>query len=442
VTRSVSVGSLPREGEELDRRQVLKLSRQLGYLRRSSPFYQRKLAAAGLDRLRLRTLSDLARVPFTTKAELRESQLAAPPLGSHAAVHLRDVVRVHSSTGTTGQPSWVGLTRHDVDVWTETVARALGTMGLRADDTMVHGASLGLFVGGLPFKDAAELIGATFVPIGTGASEKAIMALRSLGANALHATPSYALYLAEYVREKYGIDPRDLGVRKVFVGGEPGGGEPATRALIEQSWGARVTEGMGNADMAPVIFAECPLQAGMHHTADDAVLVELIDPETGGQLPWEEGLVGELVYTATDRQCCPLLRFRTGDRVEVLGVGCRCGLPGPRIRCIGRTDDMLIVLGVNVFPAAIRDVVSSLHPRTTGAMQVLLPAPGPRQDPPLRVVAEYGQEATDLAALRGELQQLIRARLTVSADVELVPPDTLPRSEMKSRLTRRLYEGE
>ena len=423
-------------------RQLGKLRRQLGRLLRSSPFYQRKLAGMGDGGGGVRTPADLARLPFTTKDELRESQLESPPLGSHAAVELRSVVRVHASTGTTGQPSWVGLTRRDVATWTEVTAAALATEGLTADDVVVHGASLGLFVGGLPFQDAAERIGATFVPIGTGASERAVMALRSLGANALHSTPSYALYLAEYVREKYGIDPRELGVTKVFVGGEPGGGEAATRGLIEQSWGARVTEGMGNADMAPAIFAECPAQAGMHHTAGDHVLVELIDPDSGAQLPWEPGLVGELVYTATDRECCPLVRFRTGDRVAVLGVGCECGRPGPRIRCVGRTDDMLIVLGVNVFPAAIRDVVASLHPQTTGAMQVLLSRPGPRVEPPLRVVAEYGQGATDLAALRTAVQSLIRARLTVAAEVELVPPDTLPRSEMKSRLLRRLYEGE
>jgi phenylacetate-CoA ligase len=427
---------------ELLDRLLGKLARQLAYLGRRSPFYQRKLAAAGVERAAVRTLADLGRLPLTTKEELRESQLQDPPLGSHAAADLRSVVRIHSSTGTTGQPSWVGLTRRDAATWTEVVASALSTQGLGPDDVVVHGTSLGLFVGGLPIKDAVERIGATFVPIGTGASEKAVMALRSLGANVLHSTPSYALYLAEYVREKYGIDPRELGVTKIVVGGEPGGGEPATRALIEQGWGARVTEGMGNADMAPIIFAECPAQAGMHHTAGDHVLVELIDPDSAEQLPWEPGLTGELVYTATDRECCPLLRFRTGDRVEVLGAGCACGRQGPRIRCTGRTDDMLIVLGVNVFPTAIRDVVSSLHPETTGAVQVLLPRPGPRVEPPLRVVAEYGQGATDLVALRTTVQSLIRSRLTVPAEVELVPPDTLPRSEMKSRLVRRLYEGD
>jgi len=168
------------------------------------------------------------------------------------------------------------------------------------------------------------------------------------------------------------------------------------------------------------------------------VLVELIDPVSEEQIPWEPGAVGELVYTATDRECCPLLRFRTRDRVQVLGVGCTCGRPGPRIRCVGRTDDMLIVLGVNVFPSAIRDVVASLHPRTTGAIQVLLPGPGPRVEPPLRVRAEHGPGETDLEGLGTELERLIRARLTVSVRIELVPPDTLPRSEMKSTLVRRL----
>ncbi|HLH68925.1 MAG TPA: phenylacetate--CoA ligase family protein [Candidatus Dormibacteraeota bacterium] len=425
---------------ELEARQLALLARQLEELELRSSFYRRKLAEAGVRGLRPRTFADLGQLPFTTKEELRESQLQEPPLGAHAAVDLRAVVRIHSSTGTTGQPSWVGLTRRDVAMWTEVTASALTTEGLTPDDVLVHGASLSLFVGGLPFKDAVEHIGATFVPIGTGASEKAVMAFRTLGANVLHSTPSYALYLAEYVRERHGLDPRDLGVRKIFVGGEPGGGEPATRALIEESWGARVTEGLGNADMAPVIFAECPARAGMHHTAGDHVLVELIDPVSGEQLSWEPGAVGELVYTATDRECCPLLRFRTRDRVEVLGVGCECGRPGPRIRCVGRTDDMLIVLGVNVFPSAIRDVVASLHPRTTGAVQVLLPGPGPRLEPPLRIQAEHGPGEADPEGLRGELERLIRARLTVPVRVELVPPDTLPRSEMKSSLVRRLDE--
>jgi phenylacetate-CoA ligase len=417
------------------------LRARLRDLHERSDFYRDKLQASGLRPADLDRVADLSELPFTVKEELRDSQVGSPPLGRHAAVPMSEVVRVHASTGTTGRASWVGLTRSDVESWTALTARALATEGLEESDVVVHAASLALFVGGLPVKDAIERIGATLVPIGTGASERAVMAFQTLGCNVLHSTPSYAIYLADYVRQRYEIEPRQLGVAKVMVGGEPGGGEPAVRARIARDWGARVTEGLGSADVAPIMFAECPEGSGMHFTAAGDVAIELVEPATGRGLAFEEGAEGELVYTSLTRECCPLLRFRSRDHVVVLGTGCKCGRQGPRIRCTGRTDDMLIVLGVNVFPSAIQDVVSELHPRTTGAVQVLLSRPGPKVEPPLRVVVEYGRDATDLAALRGDVQSLIRGRLQVSAEIELVPPATLPRSEMKTQLIRRLYEG-
>jgi phenylacetate-CoA ligase len=255
----------------------------------------------------------------------------------------------------------------------------------------------------------------------------------TLGVTALHSTPSYARYLAEYVRQKAGRDPKEFGIRKVFVGGEPGGGEPAFREHLESEWGAQVTEGLGNADMAPVLFAEPPGSGGMRFTGGRHVLVELIDPDTGEPIEAEPGVSGELVYTSVDRECCPLVRFRTRDRVLVTG---RASDGAPLIRCVGRTDDMLIVLGVNVFPSAVRDVVQSMHPRTSGAVQIVLPRQGPRVEPPLRVEAEWGDEPGDHDELRGSIESTIRARLSVSASVTLVPPGSIERSEMKSRLTR------
>jgi phenylacetate-CoA ligase len=416
------------------------LRQQLVYLQEYSDFYRPRFEAAGLGRSDLANLDRLSDLPFTTKEELRDSQLAAPPLGTHAAMALRDTVRVHSSTGTTGRPSWVGLSRRDAATWTAITARALVTQGLEPSDVVIHATSLALFVGGLPVKDAIESIGATLVPIGTGNSERAVLAARTLGCNVLHSTPSYAVYLADYVREHYDTDPRELGIRKIMVGGEPGGGEPAVRGRIQDDWGARLTEGMGNADIAPIIWAECPHQEGMHFTAAADVAVELIDPASGANLEFEDGAEGELVYTTVNRECSPLLRMRSRDRIVVLGDHCRCGRSTPRIRCVGRTDDMLIVLGVNVFPSAIRDIVAELHPATTGALQILLSRPGPRVEPPLRLVVEYGREAMALPALASQLKELIRGRLQISAAIELVPPDTLPRSEMKTQLIRRLYE--
>ena len=409
------------------------LRTQLANLPARSPFYADLFAAHGIRPEDFGSLADIARFPFTEKQMLRDSQAAAPPLGRHAGVAMTEVIRVHASTGTTGTPSWVGVTRRDIHAWTEMVACAFRTMGASRDDVVVHGSGLTLFVGGLPIQDALEQIGTTVVPIGTGASEKAIQAMDTLGVTALHSTPSYARYLAEYVREKVGRDPREFGLRKVFLGGEPGGGEPAFRARLESDWGGQVTEGMGNADMAPVLFGEAPGTDGMRFTGGRHVLVELIDPDSGESLAAEPGVTGELVYTSVDRECCPLVRFRTRDLIRVTG---RASDGAPLIRCVGRTDDMLIVLGVNVFPSAVRDVVQGLYPRTSGAIQILLPAKGPRVEPPLRVEAEWGEHPGDREELRGSIESTIRARLSVPTSVTLVPPGTIERSEMKSRLTR------
>ncbi len=427
--------TVPAAARDLAELQLAKLRRQVVYLEERSPFYREKLASAGVGSGDLDSLEALARFPFTTKQEIRDAQVAAPPLGRHACVGLEDVVRLHASTGTTGAPSWVGVTARDAEVWTELTASSFRVQGIRRDDVVVHAAGLTLFVGGLPARDAIERIGATFVPIGTGASEKVLAAMQTLGRTVLHATPSYAVYLAEVARER-GLDPRTLGVRKLTVGGEPGGGEPSTRARIEADWGAPVTEGLGNADVAPIIWGECEHQQGMHLTGAEWVHAELVDPETGEAVPWEEGAEAELVYTALERECCGLLRFRTRDRVRVLGLGCACGRPGPRIRCVGRTDDMLIVLGVNVFPSAIRDLVSELHPQTTGAMQVVLREPGPGVAPPLHVEVERADDVADEAALAARLEELVRGRLTVPVRVELVPPGSIPRSQMKTALVR------
>jgi phenylacetate-CoA ligase len=412
---------------------IAALRTQLAALPARSPFYADLFAEHGVRPQDFESLADIARFPFTEKQMLRESQAASPPLGRHAGVDMTEVIRVHASTGTTGTPSWVGVTRRDVRAWTEMVVRAFRTMGATREDVVVHGSGLTLFVGGRPIQDALERIGAAVVPIGTGASEKAIQAMNTLGVTALHSTPSYARYLADYVREKVGRHPREFGLSKVFVGGEPGGGEPAFREHLESEWGARVTEGLGNADMAPVLFGEAPCSGGMRFTGGQHVLVELVDPDSGEPIAAEPGVTGELVYTSVDRECCPLVRFRTRDLITVTAWASD---GAPLIRCVGRTDDMLIVLGVNVFPSAVRDVVQALHPRTSGAVQILLPERGPRVEPPLRVEAEWGEHPGDHEELRGAIESMIRSRLSIPASVTLVPPGSIERSEMKSRLTR------
>jgi phenylacetate-CoA ligase len=425
---------------EIEKLQEAKLAKQLDYLFARSSFYQDKFRGVDVKREHYRYLKDLTRFPFTTKEELRESQAACPPLGRHIAADWVDVIRVHSSTGTTGKPSFVGLTRADAEMWTKLTARSFYTQGLRKTDAVIHAAGLTMFVAGLSSKDAIESVGAVFIPIGTGASEKALAAIQFLSANAMHCTPSYATYFADFVRRESDVDPKDLGLKKLFCGAEPGAGIPAIREKLQQDWGARVTEGLGNADMAPIIFSECSDQSGMHFNGQEFVFTEIINPETGESLPIEKGVEGELVYTSLERQCVPLLRFRTRDRVVVTGTSCVCERTSFKLRCIGRTDDMLIVLGVNVFPSAVKDVVSSFYPATTGEIQIVLDQPGPKVTPPLKVVAEFESGPSDLGALRNEIERKLKAVLSVSAAVDLVPAATLPRFEMKGQLIRKKYE--
>lgn len=429
--------------EQLRALQEQKLRQQLTYTYQHSVFYRQKFDAIGVHPEDIRTLDDLARLPFTTKEELRDSQIHAPPLGTHAAVPMSRVIRIHSSSGTTGRPSYVGITRHDREVWIESVARVYWAEGVRPDSVVVMGFGLSFFVGGLPLHDAIEEIGATFIPVGTGASDRLITSIQNLGANQLTCTPSYATYLAEFVRSRFHVEPRTLGIRRIQVGAEPGGGIPAVRQRIEEDWGACVTEGLGNADVIPVYAGECDERSGMHYLTPDFAILEIIDPETGAAHPLDQPEIqGELVFTHIDRECVPLVRFRTRDRVVAWTEPCPCGRTGIRLRCVGRTDDMLILRGVNVWPSAIKDVIMSMRPRTTGEVQILLTQPGPRINPPLRLQVEYGPDVEDLVALKGDIEETLRQKLIFSAEVELVPPDTLPRYEMKAKLIHKLYEGE
>jgi phenylacetate-CoA ligase len=236
------------------------------------------------------------------------------------------------------------------------------------------------------------------------------------------------------------MDPSRLGLKKIISGAEPGAGIPSVRKKIQEDFGCLLTEGLGNSDAAPIIFGECPSQKGMHFCAQEFILCELVDPDTGEVLEMRDDATGELVYTLIDRECCPLIRFRTRDRITVWTSHCECGRTNFRVRCIGRTDDMLIVLGVNVFPSAVKDVVASLRPRTTGEIQVLLDRPGPSVEPPMKIQVEYSKDVANHNALKHEIENLLKEKLVFKAEVGLVPEGTLPRYEMKAKLIRKLYE--
>jgi phenylacetate-CoA ligase len=403
---------------------------QLAYVLEHSEFYREKLAGYGTV-----GLDEIAELPLTEKAELKETVSEENPFGAHLAAAPEEIVRVYSTSGTTGTPSFIPLTAEDRDSWVTGSARSYAAAGLARSQRLVSTYNAGPFVAGAAL-EAFDRIGVTHVPVGTGNSERLVQTIEALRPAAVVLTPSYAAQLLEWAGER-GRDLRASSVTRVLVAGEPGGGEAAFRARLEEGWGAKVTEAMGIGDIGPSLWGECEEQNGMHLGARGFVHAELIDPDSGAALPLEDGATGELVLTHLRHRAAPLVRFRTRDHVSVRVSPCSCARTGPRIRCIGRTDDMLIVRGVNVFPSAVREVVSTFAPAVSGNILLRPGSAGVKQESPLPLAVELARGAEDDSALAESIGEQIRARLLVQTRVVLVPWGSLQRSEYKSRLVER-----
>jgi phenylacetate-CoA ligase len=409
---------------------------QLHYLFERSPFYRRKLAAAGFRSADdAGGLAAIAELPLTEKDELRATRTADNPVGDHLCAAAEAIVRVYSTSGTTGAPSYVPLTAADLESWIAGSARSYGASGIHAGQRIVSTYNAGPFVAGAALA-SFERLGLCHIPVGTGNTERLLTAIELLRPDAVVLTPSYAAHLVERAAER-DVDLPGSTVARVLVAGEPGGGEPAFRALLQEGWGARVTEAMGVGDIGVSLWGECEAQDGMHLGARGFVHAELVDPDTGAAVELEDGASGELVLTHLRHEAAPLLRFRTRDHVRVRTTPCPCGRTGPRIRCVGRTDDMLIVRGVNVFPSALREIVGGFVPAVSGHVLVRPAGPGVKQEPPLPVLVELGRDADGDASLAGAIRERLRDVLLVQTRVELVPWGTLQRSEYKSKLIER-----
>lgn len=392
-----------------------------------SPFYRSKLDAAGVRPERVRTADDLRRLPFTTKDELRASQEAAPPLGDFACADPVDVVRLHLTSGTTGTPLVLGYTPEDLSTSARVGARAVWAAGARPDDTILHCMSYSFYTGGVADHDALEETGATMVPAGLGQSARLLELWDILGPTALFSTLTYPLYLAEQAYES-GRDPRSLGLRKLIVSGEPGGQMAATRARVEELWGATLGDTYGLSDVWGTLAGECEERDGLHFLAPDAALVELIEPETGDPVAVEPGSRGELVFTHLARHATPVLRFRSRDVAEIVAVECPCGRSGFRFRVVGRSDDMFRVRGVNVFPSAVEEL---LRERGVDRFAVVLerfPV-----EPPVEILVE------GLAGREDEVAAAVKERLGFTCRLRVA---SLPRTETKAKRLYRVYAGE
>jgi phenylacetate-CoA ligase len=396
---------------------------QLAYLLERSAFYRDKLPFA--DAREAGGLAAIAGLPLTEKAEVKATCTPEQPSGAHLCSD--EIVRIYSTSGTTGTPSYIPLTAGDLDNWIAGSARSYAASGVTPGERIVSTYNAGPFAAGAALA-SFERIGLCHIPVGTGSTERLLRAIELLRPAAAVLTPSYAAHLLERA------DLRESSVERVLVAGEPGGGEPAFRARLEEGWGARVTEAMGIGDIGVSLWGECEAQDGMHLGARGFVHAELIDPGTGKARPLADGATGELVLTHLRHRAAPLLRFRTRDHVEVRTSPCACGRTSPRVRCIGRTDDMLIVRGVNVFPAAVREVVSTFAPAVSGHILVRPGAPGVKQDPPLPVQVELARDGRATDGLSDAIAARLRDALVVQTRVELVPFGTLQRSEYKTKL--------
>ncbi|WP_462355823.1 phenylacetate--CoA ligase family protein [Phocaeicola coprophilus] len=388
------------------------------------PFYKQRFAACGLRPEDIRTLDDVRKLPFTTKQDLRDNY----PFGL-SAVPLEEVVRLHSSSGTTGTPTVILHTQHDLDEWANAVARCLYMVGLRKGDIFQNSSGYGMFTGGLGFQYGAERLGMLTVPAAAGNTKRQIKFITDFGTTALHAIPSYAGRLYE-VMEEMGIDPRrDTRLRTLIIGAEPHSDEQRRR--IEQMLGVKAYNSFGMSEMCgPGVAFECPEQNGLH-IWEDYYIVEIVDPQTLEPVP--DGEVGELVLTTINREAMPLLRYRTRDLTRILPGECPCGRHHKRLdRMKGRSDDMMILKGVNIFPIQIENILMQFRELGT---DYLITLTNLEANDEMTVEVELNEFTDDygfLQRLTKEITRQLKDEILITPRVILVPKGSLPKQEGKA----------
>ena len=420
---------LHKELETLTRPEIEKL--QLERLQKTvrhcmnSPFYKQRFAENHLSPEDIRSLDDLQKIPFTTKQDLRDTY----PFGL-ASVPLEKTVRLHSSSGTTGNPTVILHTQKDLDEWANAVARCLYMVGLRPGDIFQNSSGYGMFTGGLGFQYGAERLGMLTVPAAAGNTKRQLKFISDFGTTALHAIPSYAARMYEVMQEM-GIDPRrDTKLRTLIIGAEPHSEEQRRR--IEDMLGVKAYNSFGMSEMCgPGVAFECQEQNGMHFW-EDCYLVEIIDPETGEPVP--EGEIGELVLTTLDREMMPLIRYRTRDLTRILPGKCPCGRTHIRIdRIKGRSDDMFIIKGVNIFPMQVEKILVRFP--ELGSNYLITLETVNNQDEMI-VEVELSDLSTDnyieLEKIRKDITRQLKDEILVTPKVKLVKKGSLPQSEGKA----------
>lgn len=417
------VETIPRQ--DLERLQVERLRACIDRVSNTVPFYAQKLKEAEVAADSIRSLEDLDLLPFTLKSDLRDNY----PFGL-VAVPMKNVIRVHASSGTTGKPTVVAYTRNDIEMWSDLMARSFAAAGVTADDIVHNAYGYGLFTGGLGFHYGAERLGAAVIPVSGGNTKRQLMIMRDFGSTVLCCTPSYSLLIAEVAEEDH-IDMRSLQLKAGLFGAEPW--SEAMRGEIEARLGIVALNVYGLSEViGPGVAAECTEKRGMH-IFEDHFIPEIVEPDTNQRLP--DGETGELVFTCVTKEALPLIRYRTRDRTRLIREPCACGRTSARMeRVVGRTDDMIIVRGVNVFPSQIETVllqVGEVEPH----YQIVVDRSSDYMDE-LDVLVEapagvYGNQE-HLMQLEKRLSFEVQSALGITCKVTLVGPREIERSEGKA----------
>ncbi|MDO5571160.1 MAG: phenylacetate--CoA ligase [Bacteroidales bacterium] len=419
------------ERAELEKYQLKRLKEVLEKVSKT-PFYSKKFSEENIDIDSIKTLDDIRKLPFTTKNDLRENY----PFGL-SAIPMEQVVRLHSSSGTTGNPTVILHSQKDLDNWADAVARCLYMVGLRKSDVFQNSSGYGMFTGGLGFQYGAERLGALTVPAAAGNSKRQVKFIVDFGTTAIHAIPSYATRLAEVMQEEgYGVNAKPTKLKTLIIGAEPHSEEQRKR--IEKLLGVKAYNSYGMSEMCgPGVAFECKEQNGMH-IWEDYYIVEIIDPVT--LEPVKEGEIGELVLTTLKRDAMPLIRYRTRDLTRILPGECLCGRTHKRIdRFKGRSDDMIILKGVNIFPIQIEKILMQF-PELGNNYLITLETVGNNDEMTVEVeLADlYSEDYNVLKGLSKEITRQLKDELLVTPLVKLANKGTLPQSEGKAVRVRDL----
>lgn len=440
--------------DQLRSMQVERLRKQIIYLYNNSPhFFKRKFDAIGVRPEDVRSWEDFRNLPiFRNKEEDRLAQNESMEryghsYGTYLCAPIEQVVHIYCTSGTSGLPTFYPFTEQDMRLNDECWARSWWRAGLRPGDTVLQGFGLSMWSAGVPVVRALANMGCRPIAVGAeGGLERMLMFANLTKPRALLGTPSLAELIIERSPAILGKPAAELGIKTIVVAGAPGAGIPEVRKKIEEGFGgAKLFDSSQGCWGLANISCDSPDYHGMHVISEDtAIWYDIVDPDTKRPLPIEDGTVGEGVITSFVHQAAPAFRYSFGDLIQVFTSRCPgCGFTGHRFKIVGRVDDMLNVRGIKVYPSGIRNVVANFIPRVTGEMRVVLDAPGPKVEPPLKLKIEHGPDLgrDSWEALKDELENRIHGLLKVRCEVTLVPPESLERTTLKGKLLEKTYEN-